>query len=124
MFTAEERNDVRDRLLRLARDDGRVTGAAITGSGGGGTEDRWSDIDLFFGVADGIELQTVRDDWTGILYRDHEALHHFDVHADPAIYRAFLLPNCLEVDLGFTPAADFGARRPSFRLVFCQPVER
>ena len=30
----------------------------------------------------------------------------------------FLLPGCLQFDLSFTPAAQFGARGPRFRLLF------
>ena len=36
----------------------------------------------------------------------------------------FLLPDCLQVDVAFTPAADFGARGPNLRTVFGSPVER
>ena len=35
-----------------------------------------------------------------------------------AIYRAFLLPEALEVDLGFTSASAFGALGPGFKVIF------
>ncbi|WP_243707278.1 hypothetical protein [Micromonospora sp. KC606] len=35
----------------------------------------------------------------------------------------FLLHGCLEVDIGFTPTADFGPRGPSWRTVFGQKAE-
>jgi hypothetical protein len=56
--------------------------------------------------------------WTGLLYRDYGALHHWDLPSGPTVYRVFLLPGCLEVDLGFTPADRFGPRGPAWRLVF------
>jgi hypothetical protein len=35
----------------------------------------------------------------------------------------FLLPDCLELDLSFTPASEFGAGGPKFRLLFGEAVE-
>ena len=50
VFTAEERDRTRARLLERARADRRITGAALTGSAAHDAQDRWSDIDLFEGV--------------------------------------------------------------------------
>src|SRR5919202_584803 len=124
MFTEADRDQIRERLLDRARGDRRVTGAAVTGSASCGAEDRWSDIDLFFGVAAEIALEEVLGDWSEFMYQELGALHHFDLQSGPATYRAFLLPECLEVDLAFTPAAEFGALGPHFRLVFGEAIER
>ena len=124
MFTKADRNQIRARLLDRAHRDRRVTGVAVTGSASRGAEDRWSDIDLFFGVAAEIALEEVLGDWSEFMYQELGALHHFDLQSGFAIYRAFLLPECLEVDLAFTPAAEFGALGPHFRLVFGEAVER
>ncbi|WP_369258463.1 hypothetical protein [Streptomyces sp. R35] len=118
-FTAERRHHVRELLLERARADDRITGAAVTGSAARDAEDRWSDVDLFLGVADGAPVPAVRDDWSAFVYGELGALHHFDLPADPAVYRAFLLPELLEVDLGFTPEASFGPMGGgAFRVVF------
>ena len=124
MFTEADRDQMRERLLDRARGDRRVTGAAVTGSASHGAEDRWSDIDLFFGVAAEIALEEVLGDWSEFMYQELGALHHFDLQSGPATYRAFLLPECLEVDLAFTPAAAFGALGPHFGLVFGEAIER
>jgi hypothetical protein len=118
VFTAEVRERLRAELLQAAQADPRITGAAITGSGSAGTEDRWSDIDLAFGVRAAEEIQAALADFSGRMYRDYRALHHLDVRSGTWIYRVFLLPSTLQVDLAFAPAADFGARAPTFRLVF------
>ena len=118
VFTSDHRDAVRRQLLGLAEDDPRITGAALTGSAADGREDRWSDIDLFFGVADHVALDAVLADWSGYLYGELGALHHFDLKVPGAVYRAFLLPSCLEVDLGFTPADRFGPVGPHFWAVF------
>lgn len=116
-FSQAHRDEMRARLLARARADGRISGAALTGAAAAGAADRWSDIDLFFGVA-GDARDEVLAEWSAFLYQELGALHHFDLHAGPAIYRAFLLPECLEVDLAFTPETDFGARGASFRALF------
>jgi predicted nucleotidyltransferase len=116
---ASRRDLVRTRLLDLARADARVTGAAITGSSATGRADEWSDLDLFFGVAD---VAAVLADLTTYLYAELGALHHFDLAAGPAVYRAFLLDDLLEVDLGLTPSPDFRSIGAApFQVVFGEP---
>jgi hypothetical protein len=123
VFTSGQRDTVRRRLLGLAEEDPRITGAAVTGSAADGREDRWSDIDLFFGVADHVALDEVVADWSGYVHGELGALHHFDLKVPAAIYRAFLLPSCLEVDLGFAPANRFGPAGPQFRAVFGEAAQ-
>ena len=50
MFTAEQRDRVREQLLARAEADSAVTGAAFTGSHATGDGDRWSDTDLVLAV--------------------------------------------------------------------------
>lgn len=121
MFTADERDRARQRLLDLARSDTAISGAAITGSWAAGNGDAWSDIDLAFGVRG--ELALAIDRWTGILARDFAAVHHWDLPASPAVYRVFLLPRWLEVDIGFFPTSAFGPHGPHWRMVFGEAVE-
>lgn len=118
MFTPEQRSRLRSCLLEHATDDPRISGAAITGSAAAGREDEWSDIDLAFGVSNADEMPKVLGDWTAHLYEEHRALHHVDVRFGAWIYRVFLLPETLQIDLAFAPAAEFRALSPAFRLVF------
>jgi hypothetical protein len=117
MFTPEERDRLRSTLVEVAARDRRISGAAITGSAAVGREDRWSDIDLAFGVGDPGALPGVLTDWTARMYDQHLALHHVDVVAGAWVYRVFLLPSTLQVDLAFAPATEFRALAPTFRLV-------
>ena len=55
-------------------------------------------------------------DWTQAVAEELDGVHLFDVAAGEAIYRVFLLPGCLQVDLSFSPASQFGARGPRVRL--------
>ncbi len=118
MFTVEVRDRVRERLLALAESDPDIVGAAMTGSYVVDGGDEWSDIDLAFAVRG--DLPTALERWAELLYRDFGALHHWDLLS---VYRVFLLPDWLEVDIAFTPAAGFGPRGPNWRTVFGETVE-
>jgi hypothetical protein len=121
MFTIGERERVRERLLSLAREDAGVVGAAITGSHALGGGDEWSDIDLAFAIRG--ELAPALSRWTESLDTEFGALQHWDLPFGSSIYRVWLLPGWLEVDIAFTPEADFGARGPTWRTVFGETVE-
>jgi hypothetical protein len=123
VFSVEDRDRVRDRVLELAATDPRVVAAAVVGGLADGGGDRWSDLDLTFAVADGVPVNDVLGDWTREFVAEFDAAHLFDLPAGASIYRVFLVPGCLQVDLSFTPASAFGARGPTFRLLFGNAVD-
>jgi predicted nucleotidyltransferase len=123
MYTPQQRDHLRLKLLEYAANDGRITGTAITGSAAAGREDQWSDIDLAFGIGDVGELPSVISDWTGHMYDRHHALHHVDVVFGAWTYRVFLLPSTLQVDVAFAPATEFRALSPTFRLILGEAQE-
>jgi hypothetical protein len=110
-------------VIAHAREDARITGGAITGSASIGQEDRWSDIDLAFGVRDASDMLPVLADFTRYMYEAHGAVDTVDVPSRAWIYRVFLLRNTLQVDVAVAPAPDFGARQTTFRLVFGESAE-
>jgi predicted nucleotidyltransferase len=122
VFTPDHREQISARVLERARADYRVIGAALTGSAASGAQDRWSDIDLFLGIADGIDRSVVLAEWTEWIRVDLGAIHYFDVRVASTVYRVFLLPDGLELDIAFAPAAEFGARGPQFHTVFGAPA--
>lgn len=119
MFTPARRDDVRRRLLELARQDPQIPAAANTGSYAVDGGDAFSDIDLAFAITGDLAAALGR--WTELLRRDFGAVQHWDLPVDPSVYRVFLLADGLEVDIAFTPAADFGPRGPKWRLAFGAP---
>jgi hypothetical protein len=123
VFSVTDRDRVRDRVLEMAAGDPRVVAAAVVGGLADGDGDRWSDLDLTFAVADAVPVGDVLGDWTRDFSAEFDAVHLFDLPAAGAIYRVFLLPGCLQVDLSFAPAAEFGARGPRFRLLFGDAVD-
>jgi hypothetical protein len=100
-FTVEDRERVRDRVLELAAADERVVAGAVIGS-----------------------LVVGGDRWTRALMEELDAVQLFDLPSGTTIYRVFLLPGCLQLDLSFTPASAFGAAGPKFILLFGEAIER
>jgi hypothetical protein len=121
VFTVAERTRVRERLLELAQDDADVVAAAITGSFVADGGDEWSDIDLALGVRG--ELAPVLQRWSLLIRSEFGVVHEWDLPFGPTIYRVFLLPDWLQVDIGFTTAEHFGPRGPNWRTVFGETVE-
>ncbi len=121
MFTVADRTRVRERLLELARDDPDVVAAAITGSFVADGGDEWSDIDLAFGVR--CELAPVLARWREVMRGEFAAVHDWDLPFGAIVYRVFLLPDWLQVDIGFTPESEFGPRGPNWRTVFGETVD-
>ena len=118
MFTAEERDKIREELVSAAQQDRHIVGAAHLGSAALGREDAWSDIDLALCMAPDSETERVVADWTSFLYRDRNAVTHYDVRHGGTLYRVFLLRNCLQIDISFWRATEFRAIGPKFKLIF------
>jgi hypothetical protein len=124
VFSIQDRNRLYERVLELAKADTRVVAGAVVGSLARTAGDQWSDLDLTFGVSDGVPVEAVLEDWTATIVSEFAATHLFDLPAGTSIYRVFLVPDLLQFDLSFTPAADFGAMGPDFRLLFGQAVQK
>ena len=107
--------------MSRARADARIAGAAFAGSSASGSEDRWSDIDLALAVAGGRDETMAA--WTAWMYDTHDAVHHLDVVHGDAVYRVFLLPSSLQVDLSFWPRGRLRATGPAFRLLFGEAAD-
>lgn len=124
MFTVEERDAVRERILERGRADERIVSAAEVGSLALGGGDEYSDLDLTFGVADAESVDDVLAGFTELMVGDLGSAILFDLPYGAVIYRVFLLPSSLQVDLSVAPAAEWGAHSPKFRLIFGEAVEK
>ena len=123
MFDLDERDRVREFVLDKAAADPRVVAAAVVGSFARGTSDRYSDLDLTFAVADDVPVADVLADWGTTMGDEFDAVQVLDLEVGPTIYRVFMLPDLLQVDLSFTPAAQFAPRGPAFQIVFGEAGE-
>ena len=118
MFTVEQRDALRERVRRLAEEDERVVAGALVGSLAVDAGDRFSDVDLTFGIADHVQVAEMLEDWTRTLIDELDAVRLADLERGPTTYRVFLLPDALQLDLSMTPAARFRPAGPRFRLLF------
>jgi hypothetical protein len=118
LFTVEQRDALREHVLRLAQADDRVVAGAVVGSLAHEEGDRFSDLDLTFAVAAGVAIGEVLDDWTARLHEEHGAIRLADLAVRETTYRVLLLPDALQLDLSMTPAERFRAAGPHFRLLF------
>jgi hypothetical protein len=116
VFTVVQRDALVGRVLALGREDPRVVAGAAVGSLAVGAGDRFSDVDLTFGVSG--DVAEVLEDWTRTLVDELDAVRLVGLERGPTTYRVFLLPDALQLDLSMTPAAAFRPAGPRFRLVF------
>jgi hypothetical protein len=123
-FSPVYRDRVSARVIEWATADQRIVGGAVVGSMATGPGDRWSDLDLIFAVAAGSSVSQVLEEWTTKLAGTFSAIKLFDLLVGQSIYRVFLLPGCLQLDLSFTPAHEFGAIGPQFKLLFGEAVQK
>ena len=124
MFDVEERDRVRNRIVQMSRADPRLVAGALVGSTAGSGGDIWSDLDLTFGLADGAAIDEVLADWTTRLANEFHAVPLFDLPHLSTIYRVFLLPSNLQVDLSFTPGNKFLGKGLKYDLLFGNALER
>ena len=124
MFTVEDRDRVRNRIVQMSREDPRLVAGALVGSTAAGGGDQWSDLDLTFGLADNAILDDVLADWTARLKSQFGAVHLFDLPYLSTVYRVFVLPGNLQVDLSFTPGNKFLGRGLRYDLLFGKALER
>jgi hypothetical protein len=118
VFTVAQRDALREHLLQVAEADEHVVAAAAVGSLATDGGDRFSDLDLSFGIADHLPVAAVLHDWTRTLTDQLDAVHLADLERGPTTYRVFLFPDALQLDLSMTPAAQFRPAGPRFRLLF------
>ena len=120
MFTVEQRDALRKRVLRLAHEDERVVAGAAVGSLAVDGGDRFSDLDLTFGVAEQARVADVLADWTQTLIDELAAVQLAELERGPTTYRVFLLPDLLQVG----SLDDAGGPVPCRRATVQAPVRR
>ena len=116
-YTEADRQSILDRAVELLKADPRVEAAAITGSLGSGTADRWSDFDLDAILACGITADEVAEDWDALAYREWPVVHHYSTSFGSTLVRGYILQNGLLADMAFTPGDEFSVWAP-VRIAF------
>lgn len=118
MFNVQFREEVREKIISKSKSDSRIVCAAVIGSYAQGTVDRWSDIDLTFGVDEFFSTSSLINSWSDYVVKEFAGMVLFDFQVRNTTYRIFILPGCLQVDISFSPASEFGAMGPHFKLLY------
>lgn len=119
-FAVEERTRVRERVVALATTDGqRRRRHRFSGS-----RRRRSVVGYRPQLRRRHRRRSTRDPRrrTAILRRELDVVHHWDLLSGGTIYRVYLLPGGLELDIAVTPEAEFGSRGAKFAPLFGEPV--
>lgn len=124
MFTIQYREEVREKIMTKAKSDNRIVSAAVIGSYASGRVDRWSDIDLTFGVDRSFTIASLLDSWTSYVEQEFSGKKLLDVKRGNSTYRVFILPGCLQLDLSFSQANEFGAMGKHFKLLYGDQHEK
>ena len=112
---------MRDAIVDRASNDDRITSAALVGSLTTDQADEWSDVDLTFGI-EGDSIDEVATDLTSWLCERHRASVLLDFPVEETLYRVFLLPDSLQLDLSFTPGGRARSAGPRFQQLFGEHV--
>jgi hypothetical protein len=123
VFTVASRDRIHARILEIARCDEQIVAGAVVGSLATGKGDRWSDLDLTFGIAPEASTLEILDRFGALLAQEFGAVHLFDLPHRETLFRVFLLQGCLQVDLSVTPISHFGPYGPNFHLLFGSHAE-
>ncbi|WP_405207230.1 hypothetical protein [Aquimarina sp. LLG6339-5] len=124
MYSIKERIEVQELIIDFAKSNSKIIDCAIVGSESVGNNDQWSDIDLTFGYEDKADIENILREWSKMMLERFSANILFDISFGESIYRVFLLPNALQVDLSFTPSEYFGAITNRFKLIFGKQKEK
>ncbi|MBK9247889.1 MAG: nucleotidyltransferase domain-containing protein [Ignavibacteria bacterium] len=124
LFTIEKREEIRNAIISNVKSDNRIVSAAVIGSYSRGEVDRWSDIDLTFGIDETVPTNTVMDSMTEYMIQEFQAVVLFDISRGTTMYRVFILPGCLQVDLSFSSVSHFGAVGSHFTLLYGSSLEK
>lgn len=123
-MSLKRQETIRGTVLTMAAEDPAILGAAVTGSHARGVADQWSDIDLFFGYVSGSTFADTAESWTHKLDEQFGVAHYFDLASNDAVYRAFLLDEGMELDIGFADNSNFrSVPGEAFDVVFGTSVE-
>ncbi len=118
-FTPEDREALLSRLVSELKQDSRILGAVLVGSGAVGFKDRLSDIDLAVVVADGETTKDVLNSWQKKIDMLHPVIGHFvSDRGDQVWLGGFLFDHFLELDISFQKLAQMTARRQDWRVLF------
>lgn len=106
-------------IVAALKEDGRIAGVVLVGSGAVGFQDEFSDIDLSVVVRRRDNIEVVFREWGERLRRMLPVVGHFETrYAADSLLWGFLLQNYLEIDMGFLCLDNLTARSDRWKVIF------
>ena len=120
-YTSAARQEILDQLIEALKQDKRITGLILVGSGAVGFDDEYSDIDLSVVVGQKTSVESCWRDWIDRIYHLLPVTRHFEVvYSEANFLYGFFLENFLEIDIGFLHAGNLVAKRPRWKVIYDQ----
>jgi len=118
-FSPLERQQFLEKLHNALSQDPRILGAVLVGSAAVGFADRFSDIDIYGVVADGVDAKSVFEDWIAKIRSLRPVIRNFSSQPSPDVWLAgFLFEDYLELDISFQTAKRLNARKEKWQVLF------
>lgn len=118
-FSPLERQQFLELLHNQLSQDPRILGAVLVGSSAVGFTDRYSDIDIYGVVTDGVDAKSVFEDWVAKIRSLRPVIRNFSSQPSPDVWLAgFLFEDYLELDISFQEAYKLNARKEKWQVMF------
>jgi len=118
-FSVVQRSLVLDRLVNAFKDDPKIGGLILVGSGAVGFTDQYSDLDLCVVVSDDCSLRETYEFWGCRIGELFPVLLHQKVDKSAHnMLHVVVLENLLELDLGFLKRSHLSAAKPRWKVIY------
>ena len=117
-YSTESRLQILEKVIDMIKNDNRITGLILVGSGAYGFIDRYSDIDLTVPIFEGQDVIEVFRDWEEKINANFDVLQHFAIHldSDNPLY-GFWLNSYYELDMGFISVSKLRAKNDTWKTL-------
>jgi len=118
-YSPLERQQFLELLHNQLSQDPRILGAVLVGSSAVGFADRFSDIDIYGVVTDGLDAKSVFEDWVAKIRSLRPVISNFTSQPSPDVWLAgFLFEDYLELDISFQEANKLNALKQKWQVMF------
>jgi predicted nucleotidyltransferase len=119
LFTPLERKSVLKKLIAGFKNDERIIGIVLVGSGAVGFKDKFSDIDIIAVADPQYPTRKVFQETVQRLRDELSIIHQFEVSfSENSFLAGCLLANCLEVDCGVVSTDELTAKKENWQVVY------
>ena len=118
-FSPERRQEILDYLIHQFKQDPKIAGAILVGSGAYGFTDEYSDIDFSIITYAQYDVKVIFHEWYSKLLNQLEIIHSFDIEYNPDNFlMGLFLEDFLELNIGFQKITHVFAKRKHWKVLF------